>query len=81
VPRPPVANPVTRRVYLNLSEQAIAALDELAASEGIPRAAYMRRAVIRDLMRQSRAAQGLPEHVEDAATLERVAHLLDGNAP
>jgi hypothetical protein len=76
MPRPKVEIHTDRRVYTYLDDDAVDAIDELAAAEGTSRAAIVRRALIADLTRRSRAAQGLPEHVEDPSTLQRVAALL-----
>jgi predicted transcriptional regulator len=75
--RPRVANPADRRVHTYVPADVSDAVDALAKVEGSSRAAILRRALIADLTRRSRAAQGLPEHVEDPAALARVAAILE----
>jgi hypothetical protein len=65
-------------VHTYLDDGMVDAIDRAAKCEGISRSAYMRRLVIEEMTRRSRAAQGLPEHVGDRAALGRVADLLDG---
>ena len=76
MPRPRVQDPADRHVSTYLNAAAVTELDKIAQAEGTSRAAVMRRAVLGDLVRRSRAEQGLGEFVDDPATLERVAQIL-----
>jgi hypothetical protein len=61
-----------------LRPHEIAALDTAVEHDHTTRAGYVRALVIADLTRRSRAAQGLPEMIEDVGALRRVAALLEG---
>jgi hypothetical protein len=60
-----------------LRPHEIAALDTAAEQDHTTRADYVRQLVIADLTCRSRAGQGLPPKIEDAATLRHVATLLE----
>jgi hypothetical protein len=74
VPKRPLPRQIVA-TYLRPHE--IAALDSAVEDHETTRADYVRQLVISDLAKRSRASQNLPEHVEDAAALARVADLLD----
>jgi hypothetical protein len=80
MPAPRVANPADRRVHTYVTPEVVDALDELAREEGTTRAGIVRRALIADLTRRSRLAQGLDEHVTDSAALARIASVLVDSA-
>jgi hypothetical protein len=76
MPRAPKVDKCDQPVQTYVPRPVLDALEDAARADGRSRADIIRRAIIADLTRRSRAAQGLPEQVEDRAVLARVADLL-----
>jgi hypothetical protein len=68
-------------VHTYLDPATVRDIDQAAEGEGITRSAFVRRLVINEMTRRSRAAQGLPEHIEDPTVLARVASLIEDGTP
>lgn len=70
MPRRGTANhAITTYVDPDLAEQVSQVTSELKLSDS----SYLRMLVAQDITKRTREAQGLPNHVEDAATLRRIA--------
>lgn len=71
-----------KAVATYVSPEMAEAIDAAAAGEGLSRAAWTRKTLIKELVEQTRRVQGLPLVVEDVATLRRIADVLtDRNPP
>jgi hypothetical protein len=68
----PKPTPIATYVSAEVAEQ----IDAAAADEGLTRAAFVRRTVIKELVARTRRGQGLPATIEDAVALAQIASIL-----
>jgi hypothetical protein len=72
----PKPTPIATYVSAEVAQEIGAA----AAEEGLSRAAFVRRTLVKELVARTRRAQGLPPTIEDAVTLAQIASILRAGA-